>query len=80
MPFFSDERDTEARAAAKRLVFKPQRRKPRPVPAHSELAAIIKTRVDGKAADDSVFRDWPAVTKAAMQRERSFKASNAFTA
>lgn len=66
---FSDEQDTEVRAAAKRLVFKPQRRKPRPVPAHSELAAIIKTRGDGGVADDSVFPDWPAKTKAASRSE-----------
>jgi integrase len=64
------------------FVFKPQKKeaKPRPVPVHSELAAIIKRRVGGKAADDSVFPEWPAPKKAGSQRERSFKASNAFTA
>ncbi|MDQ0475239.1 DUF6538 domain-containing protein [Labrys wisconsinensis] len=64
------------------FVFKPQKKEtaPRQVPIHSELAAIIKRRAKGKAADDAMFPEWPAPRKVGSQRERSFKASNAFTA
>ena len=63
------------------FVFKPQKKeaKPRAVPIHSQLKAIVERRTVGKAADDSLFPEWPAPKKAGAQRERSFKASNAFT-
>ena len=64
------------------FLFKPQKKeaKPRSVPIHSELAAIIERRTRGKVGADSLFPEWPAPKKADSQRERSFKASNAFTA
>src|SRR5262249_24501905 len=63
------------------FVFKPQKRekKPRAVPIHSTLRAIVKRRVAGKQAEASLFREWRAPRKAGSQRERSFKPSNAFT-
>jgi integrase len=62
--------------------FKPQKKeeKVRLAPIHSELAAIVARRCAGKVHTDSLFPEWPPPKKAGSQRERSFKASNAFTA
>ena len=64
------------------FMFKPQKReeKPRSVPIHSALADVIKRRTAGKAVTDSLFPEWPPPKKAGSVRERSFKASNVFTA
>lgn len=63
------------------FVFKPQKKekKPRPVPIHPDLAEIVRRRTEGKASEDDIFPEWPAPKKEGSQRERSFKASNAFT-
>jgi integrase len=63
------------------FVFKPQKKetKPRPVPIHSDLASIIARRTGGKTEDEGLFPEWPPPKKAGSYRERSFKASNAFT-
>jgi hypothetical protein len=63
------------------FLFKPQKREKaqRAVPIHSALATIVSRRVAGKASDDDLFPEWPPPKKANSQRERSFKASNAFT-
>ena len=60
--------------------FKPQKKEKgvRKVPIHSALAAIVKRRTAGKGVNDPVFPEWPA-PQANSLRERSFKASNAFT-
>lgn len=62
------------------FVFKPQKRekKPRAVPIHPDLAEIVRRRTEGKAPDDDVFPEWPEPARGSL-RERSFKASNAFT-
>ncbi|MDR6827969.1 integrase [Bosea sp. BE271] len=52
----------------------------RVVPMHPELAEIFKRRTANRKPKDDVFPDWPAAKKAGSMRERSFKASNAFTA
>ncbi|MFG1465303.1 tyrosine-type recombinase/integrase [Xanthobacter sp. DSM 24535] len=64
------------------FVFKPQKKEPAPraVPIHSALTEIVRRRTEGKEAGDSLFPEWPAPRKAGSMRERSFKASNAFTA
>jgi integrase len=61
--------------------FKPQKNEKavRAVPVHSALAKIVRRRVVGKAPGDDLFPEWPAPKKAGTERERSFKASNAFT-
>ena len=61
--------------------FKPQKNEKavRAVPVHSALAKIVRRRVAGKAPSDDLFPEWPAPKKAGTERERSFKASNAFT-
>jgi integrase len=51
----------------------------RVVPMHPELAEIFKRRTANRKPKDDVFPDWPAAKKAGSMRERSFKASNAFT-
>jgi integrase len=63
------------------FIFKPQKKErgPRGVPIHRDLVEIIRRRTTGKAPDDDVFPEWPAPKKKGSQRERSFKASNAFT-
>lgn len=63
------------------FVFKPQKKEPAPraVPIHPELVGIVKRRTDGKAPEDDLFPEWPAPKKEGSLRERSFKASNAFT-
>lgn len=62
--------------------FAPQKRerKPRLVPVHSELREIVTRRTEGKRPDENLFPEWPPVQKVGSQRERSFKASNQFTA
>jgi integrase len=61
--------------------FKPQKRETayRLVPIHSELVKIVARRTVGKAATADVFPEWPPPKNASSLRERSFKASNAFT-
>lgn len=51
----------------------------RVVPMHPELTEIFKRRTANRKPKDDVFPDWPAPKKAGSMRERSFKASNAFT-
>lgn len=62
--------------------FKPQKKETayRFVPIHSALRKIIERRAKGKAPSADLFPEWPPPRKAGSQRERSFKASNAFTA
>ena len=62
------------------LTFKPQKKetKTRSVPIHPALVEIIERRCKGRADDDDVFPEWPP-SKGSAERERSFKASNAFT-
>jgi len=64
------------------FVFKPQKkeRSPRAVPIHPELQAIVQRRTKGREAEDGPFPEWPAPRSSSSQRERSFKASNDFTA
>ena len=61
--------------------FKPQKKETsfRAVPIHSALLKIVARRTQGKDASADLFPEWPAPKKAGSQRERSFKASNAFT-
>jgi integrase len=63
-----------------RFVFKPQKKEKseRAVPIHRALADIITRRTEGKGPEDDVFPEWPP-SKGDSERERSFKASNAFT-
>jgi hypothetical protein len=63
------------------FLFKPQKREKgqRAVPVHSALKRIVRHRVAGKTPDDDLFPEWPPPMKRGSQRERSFKASNAFT-
>ncbi|MCO5090027.1 DUF6538 domain-containing protein [Bosea sp. (in: a-proteobacteria)] len=49
------------------------------VPIHPLLRPILERRIAGKAPKDDVFPDWPGPKKEGSMRERSFKASNAFT-
>lgn len=62
------------------FTFKPQKRekKPRSVPIHPALLEIVTRRCRDRAPDDEVFPEYPA-PQANSERERSFKASNAFT-
>ena len=62
--------------------FKPQKKETsyRHVPIHSALREIIERRTAGKETTADIFPEWPAPRKAGSLRERSFKASNAFTA
>ena len=64
------------------FTFKPQKkeRTARDVPIHEALAPIVIKRTAGRSAEDPFFPDWPAPTKEGSLRERSFKASNRFTA
>ncbi|BBF94216.1 tyrosine-type recombinase/integrase [Blastochloris tepida] len=61
--------------------FKPQKKEkqPRYVPIHSALKEIIARRTVGKAPTDDLFPEYPPPKKATSKRERSFKASTAFT-
>jgi integrase len=62
--------------------FKPQKSETesRAVPIHSALVEVVSRRTKGKKPGEPIFPEWPAPKKADSQRERSFKASNAFTA
>jgi integrase len=64
------------------FTFKPQKREQaaRVVPIHSALVEIVVRRIAGQAPADDMFPEWPPPKKAGSMRERSFKASNAFTA
>lgn len=64
------------------FVFKPQKREKvsRLCPIHPALAEIVERRTRGKEPDTPFFPEWPAARNATTSlRERSFKASNAFT-
>jgi integrase len=62
--------------------FKPQKREKssRYVPIHPSLADIVERRTKGKDATDEFFPEFPGPKKETSLRERSFKASNEFTA
>ncbi|OAH33319.1 integrase [Methylorubrum populi] len=62
------------------FVFKPQKKetKERAVPIHPALVEIVERRTKDKAPEDDLFPEWPP-SKGTSERERSFKASNAFT-
>ncbi|MBS7544650.1 DUF6538 domain-containing protein [Ancylobacter oerskovii] len=64
------------------FVFKPQKkeRSSRAVPIHPALVEIVERRSKGRKAEDDLFPEWPAPRSSTTLRERSFKASNAFTA
>ncbi|MBM2715840.1 integrase [Mesorhizobium caraganae] len=64
------------------FTFKPQKKEPgaRDCPIHSALKAIVQRRIAGKSPEDDLFPEWPPVRKKDSMRERSFKASNHFTA
>lgn len=70
-----------ADCAAGLFTFKPQKKeeKPRAVPIHSALTNLVSRRTAGKVETDSLFPEWPPPKKVGSVRERSFKASNAFT-
>jgi integrase len=63
------------------FLFKPQKREKgqRAVPIHSALVGIVKRRIAKKKPDEDLFPEWPAPRREGPMRERSFKASNAFT-
>ena len=63
------------------FTFKPQKKEAtsRDVPIHPALQAIVERRSSGKRPGDDLFPDWPGPRKLGSHRERSFKASNAFT-
>lgn len=69
-------------AARGAFKFKPQKKEkaPRYVPIHPDLAEIIERRTKGKAPTDEFFPEFPGPKKETSLRERSFKASNEFTA
>src|SRR5690606_5507964 len=62
--------------------FKPQKKEKasRYVPIHPSLAEIVERRTKGKAPTDEFFPEFPGPKKETSLRERSFKASNEFTA
>lgn len=62
------------------LTFKAQKREKttRDIPTHPDLLPIIERRSAGRSADDYLFPEYPA-PKENSHREKSFKASNAFT-
>jgi integrase len=62
------------------FVFKPQKKetKERAVPIHPALVEIVERRTKDKEPEDDLFPEWPP-SKGTSERERSFKASNAFT-
>ena len=64
------------------FIFKPQKREKveRLCPIHPDLREIVTRRTQGRASSDPLFPEWPPPKKAGSQRERSFKASNHFTA
>lgn len=62
--------------------FKPQKKEksPRYVPIHPSLAEIVERRCKDKDGADEFFPEFPGPKKETSLRERSFKASNEFTA
>lgn len=62
------------------FTFKPQKKEldGRDIPIHPALQEIVDRRIAGKAPEDEFFPDWPP-PRPGSDRERSFKASNAFT-
>lgn len=62
--------------------FKPQKREKtaRDVPIHPLLVEIVERRSKGKKVEDEFFPEFPGPKKETSLRERSFKASNEFTA
>lgn len=62
--------------------FKPQKREKsaRYVPIHPALVEIVERRSEGREAGDEFFPEFPGPKKETSLRERSFKASNEFTA
>lgn len=65
------------------FLFKPQKKEeaPRAVPIHADLKAIVEGRTKDRPPAADLFPEWPAPKNASKTlRERSFKASNAFTA
>jgi integrase len=64
------------------FVFKPQKKErgARAVPTHSALREIVTRRLVGKSGADSLFPEYPVPKASTSQRERSFRASNEFTA
>jgi site-specific recombinase XerC len=71
----------DCRKSDRVFLFKPQKRESgqRAVPIHSALASIVRRRTATKGPEDDLFPEWPPPKKSASMRERSFKASNAFT-
>lgn len=63
------------------FTFKPQKKEAasRDVPIHPALVELVARRSASKGPDDEFFPEWPGPKKAGSVRERSFKASNAFT-
>ena len=64
------------------FTFKPQKKRdeaPRRPHSPGRLRQVVTRRTAGKDDDDSLFPEWPSPKKAGSNRERSFKASNAFT-
>lgn len=63
------------------FTFKRQKKEKsaRDVPIHADLKEIVERRSNGKNPGDDLFPEWPAPKKVGSIRERSFKASNAFT-
>jgi integrase len=64
------------------IIFNRQKRETgdRAVPMHPLLKPILARRTANRGLKDDVFPEWPAPKRAESLRERSFKASNAFTA
>lgn len=64
------------------LTFKPQKkeRAARDAPIHAALESIVAKRTAGRSAEDPFFPEWPASAKDGSLRERSFTASDRFTA
>ena len=63
------------------FTFKPQKQEmgSRDIPIHPALRELVARRSEGKGPEDEFFPEWPAPKKAGSVREKSFKASNAFT-
>ncbi len=63
------------------FTFMPQKKEKqsRTIPIHSRLLDVVARRTAGKAVGDSLFPDWPGPKKPGSHRERSFRASVAFT-
>jgi site-specific recombinase XerC len=64
------------------FIFKPQKKEKtaRGVPIHSALADLVARRTKGKSGAGDLFPEYPIPKRSTSQRERSFRASNEFTA